>query len=115
MGPCHHEVTLGPNMSGEPFLPQPSVLPECDLLITHGGSNTLGEGVAAGLPMIVLPLFRDQYDNAQRVADLGELLADDGRRRRLAEVRENIRRAPGGETGGILIADLADSLTGIRR
>ncbi|MEU2620664.1 glycosyltransferase [Streptomyces sp. NPDC007157] len=131
MGPCHHEVTLGPNMYGEPFLPQPSVLPDCDLLITHGGSNTLGEGVAAGLPMIVLPLFRDQYDNAQRVADLGfgvrtdtygfdpdvlvdtveDLLADDDRRQRLAEVGENIRRAPGRETGGTLIADLAASLT----
>ncbi|MGW1726767.1 glycosyltransferase [Streptomyces sp. NPDC002306] len=134
MGPCHDEVTLGPHMYGEPFLPQPHVLPGCDLLITHGGSNTLGEGIAAGLPMIVLPLFRDQYDNAQRVADLGygvrmdtygfdpdelvatieESLADTGRRRRLAEVRDGIRRAPGRETGGTMIADLATSLAGAR-
>ncbi|MFF3561811.1 nucleotide disphospho-sugar-binding domain-containing protein [Streptomyces sp. NPDC002574] len=131
MGPCHDEVVLGPNMYGEPFLPQPGVLRECDLLITHGGTSTLNEGVSAGLPMIVLPLFRDQYDNAQRVADLGfgvrmdtygfdpgvladtigELLADDDRRQRLAEVRDGIRRAPGRETGGALIAGLAETLS----
>ncbi|TDV48650.1 nucleotide disphospho-sugar-binding domain-containing protein [Actinophytocola oryzae] len=130
MGPCHDEVRLGPAMYGEPFLPQPNVLPECDLIITHGGSNTLNEAVAAGLPMIVLPLFWDQYDNAQRVADLGlgvrmdtygfdpdamvaeieRLLAEKGLRRRLTATAESIRHDPGALAGGTRIADLAESL-----
>jgi MGT family glycosyltransferase len=70
-GPQHELIELAPNMTGAEFLPQPAILPEVDLVITHGGNNTVTEAIHFGKPMIVLPLFWDQYDNAQRMAECG--------------------------------------------
>jgi UDP:flavonoid glycosyltransferase YjiC (YdhE family) len=43
------------------------VLPEADLVITHGGHGTVIKALASGLPCLVMPLGRDQPDNAARV------------------------------------------------
>jgi len=70
-GPRADEFDLPDNMWGDARVPQTNVIPHCDLVITHGGNNTTTEALHFGKPMIVLPLFWDQYDNAQRVDELG--------------------------------------------
>jgi UDP:flavonoid glycosyltransferase YjiC (YdhE family) len=47
-------------------------------MVCHGGSGTVRAGLAASVPLVVLPLFADQPDNAARVAALGAGLALDG-------------------------------------
>ena len=70
-GPRHAEFELADNMWGAEVVPQTNVLPQVDLVITHGGNNTTTEALHFGKPMVVLPLFWDQYDNAQRIHEIG--------------------------------------------
>ncbi|HJZ34682.1 MAG TPA: nucleotide disphospho-sugar-binding domain-containing protein [Solirubrobacterales bacterium] len=70
-GPQAGEFDLAPNMVGAEFLPQTSVLPQVDLVITHGGNNTVTESLFFGKPMVLLPIFWDQHDNAQRLDETG--------------------------------------------
>jgi UDP:flavonoid glycosyltransferase YjiC (YdhE family) len=70
-GPLADQIRLHDNQTGEAFLPQPTILPMVDLVITHGGNNTVTEAFHHGKPIIVLPLFWDQVDNAQRVEETG--------------------------------------------
>ena len=70
-GPQHSEYELADNMVGAEFVPQTRIIPEVDLVITHAGNNTTTESLHFGKPMILLPLFWDQYDNAQRMDELG--------------------------------------------
>jgi MGT family glycosyltransferase len=70
-GPLAELVRLPDGMWGREFVPQTRIVPHVDLVITHGGNNTVTECFHAGKPMIVLPLFWDQYDNAQRVDETG--------------------------------------------
>jgi MGT family glycosyltransferase len=123
-GPQHELIDLAPNMTGAEFLPQPAILPHVDLVITHGGNNTVTESIHFGKPMIVLPLFWDQHDNAQRMAECGfgvrlptyefedeqlheaieRLLA--GSHSRLDEASQRLRAQP----GTVRAADLIQSL-----
>jgi MGT family glycosyltransferase len=123
-GPQHELIDLAPNMTGAEFLPQPAILPHVDLVITHGGNNTVTESIHFGKPMIVLPLFWDQHDNAQRMAECGfgvrlptyefedaqlheaieRLLA--GSHSRLDEASQRLRAQP----GTMRAADLIQSL-----
>lgn len=126
-GPLHEEITLAANMWGAEFLPQTRIIPLVDLVITHGGNNTTTESLHFGKPMILLPLFWDQYDNAQRVHESGygrrldtyactpaellgavdELLRDQDLRRRCEAAGERIRAADGLAAAASALEDVA--------
>jgi MGT family glycosyltransferase len=126
LGPRADEIDLAENMWGEGRVPQTSIIPIVDLVITHGGNNTTTEALHFGKPMVVLPLFWDQYDNAQRMQELGlgvrvdtyafedeelyaaleRLLGDAALRDRMARAGETIR----GRDGVAKAADLIERL-----
>ncbi len=126
-GPQADTYELADNMWGAQQVPQTNVLPLVDLVITHGGNNTTTESFHFGTPMIVLPLFWDQYDNAQRVHETGfgirldtyrftdaemsgaieQLLANEELRRRMAANGEAIRARQGTARAAELIEGVA--------
>lgn len=126
-GPQADQYELADNMVGAEFVPQTRIIPLCDLVITHGGNNTTTEALHFGKPMILLPLFWDQYDNAQRMDELGfgvrlstygftdeqmnealtRLLGDSSLRERMARQGEAIRARGGTQRGAEIIESVA--------
>jgi Glycosyltransferase family 28 C-terminal domain len=69
---------LGPipaNVHVEAWVDHASVLETADLVVCHGGSGTVFGAMAAGVPVVVVPIFADQFENGRRVADHGAGLA----------------------------------------
>jgi MGT family glycosyltransferase len=126
-GPQASEFELAENMWGDEFVPQPALLPLADVVITHAGNNTTTECFHFGKPMIALPLFWDQYDNAQRVAETGygirlptyefedgellgaidRLAVDEALRGRMAGIAARVQGTPGTVKAAGLIERLA--------
>ncbi len=53
------------------FLPFSQLLPRAAALVHHGGIGTSAQGLAAGIPHLVMPMAYDQFDNAARLQRLG--------------------------------------------
>jgi hypothetical protein len=60
-----------PNVVVVPWVPQADLLPEVDLVVSHGGSGTTLAALACGLPHLMLPQGADQFSNARAVAGAG--------------------------------------------
>ncbi|HAN36530.1 MAG TPA: glycosyltransferase [Acidimicrobiaceae bacterium] len=93
------------NVHVEPWVNQPDVLAEADVVVCHGGSGTTFGALAAGVPLVIAPMFADQFANGAKVAASGAGVtlgsgAAGGRRRPLswadgsplAQAIETVRR-----------------------
>jgi len=65
------ELDTAENVTAIDFVNHDEVLPQVDLLVTHAGHGTVAAGLTYGLPMLCIPLGRDQDFNANCVETLG--------------------------------------------
>ena len=121
---------LGPvpaNVHVERWVPQLDVMPHASAMVCHGGSGTVRAALAASVPLVVLPLFADQPNNAARVDALGAgialpdgpsgiagmadavraVLADERYARRAAAVAAEIRALPTVDVAAGIVRELA--------
>lgn len=114
------------NVRIERFIPQASLLPRCDAVVSHGGSGSVANALAHGLPMLLIPLGADQPLNAARCEALGvarvldaatatphevrdavsQLLGDERYRERAERIRDEIAALPGPEFAVTLLERL---------
>jgi UDP:flavonoid glycosyltransferase YjiC (YdhE family) len=74
VGPAFDPRRLAPvpaHVHVERWVDQVDVLAAADAVVCHGGSGTTLGALAAGVPMVVVPLFADQFLNAERVVAAG--------------------------------------------
>ena len=107
-------ISVPPGVEVRAYVPHSAVLPGAALAITHAGTGTLLAAFAAGVPVLCVPLGRDQPANARRVDELGlgaslppgssaaeiraaakRLLADGAMSTRARELAERIRGCRG--------------------
>ncbi len=96
-------VTVGPALAARHFhapshvvvcgsAPHSKVLPDAALVVTHGGHGTVIRALAHGVPLLCIPMGRDQSDNAARAVALGAALTV-SRHASAREIRQAIVRA----------------------
>jgi UDP:flavonoid glycosyltransferase YjiC (YdhE family) len=121
------EIAAAPNTTVIQHVPHSQILDQVDLVITHAGHGTVMSTLAAGVPMVCMPMGRDQHAVAARVAAVGagivvaadaqpqpilaavqRVLDDETFRDAALDVARAIARAPG-VAGAIAVIDHAAS------
>ena len=62
---------LPPGVRHFDYAPFGQILPQAAAFVNHGGIGTLSQGLAAGVPQLIMPVSFDQPDNAYRLQNLG--------------------------------------------
>lgn len=107
------DLALPANAAAVSYVPHDQVLPEASVLISHMGHGTLAAGVRNGVPLVAVPMGRDQHANAAVVEALGigrmvdaaadptllaeaagGILADEAARRRAQALAAEVAAAP---------------------
>ena len=108
------EITLPSNVRAEQYAPHTLVCPQADLVVTPGGHGTIITALSCGVPVVCLPMGRDQADNAARVVWRGAGLRCSSKAG-VTTLRQTIQRAleePRFRAGARRIAEEIDSRAG---
>ena len=62
-------------MAVERYIPQMTLLPSCNVVVSHAGSGTVLATLGLGIPQLCLPQAADQFLNAAAVVRSGAGLA----------------------------------------
>lgn len=62
---------LPPSIRHLAYVPFSQVFPRCAAVVHHGGIGTVAQGLAAGVPQLVMAMSHDQPDNGNRLHRLG--------------------------------------------
>lgn len=104
------------------FVDQPAALRQSQVIITHGGLNTVMDAIDSATPILTLPLAFDQPGVAARVvysgigrrasrftrsrslaASLDDLLSDTRYQTKLASLQQTLRQAGGAESAASIV------------
>jgi len=59
------------NCTVSSYVPQLEILKHANVFVSHCGANSLHESLWSGVPIVAIPIFADQPDNANRVVENG--------------------------------------------
>ncbi|KIL28205.1 hypothetical protein B4133_3208 [Bacillus altitudinis] len=82
----------------EPYVPQLEVLELTDVFVTHGGMNSVNEGIHYHVPMVVIPVDKDQPMVAKRLTDLSAARALDKDQLTARQLRDTVESVLGSDT-----------------
>jgi UDP:flavonoid glycosyltransferase YjiC (YdhE family) len=85
---------LPAGVHAERWVDQERVLAAADVVVCHGGSGTVYGALASGVPVVIVPVFADQFENGRRVAAAGAgvvVEVDGGSRARVVGERDASR------------------------
>lgn len=85
--------TPPPRVRVERFVPQAHVLAAASVVVGHGGSGTTLGALAQGIPLVLVPIAADQFDNADRAEKAGAAIVLRPGEVTGAAVREAVGRA----------------------
>jgi MGT family glycosyltransferase len=87
-------VSAGGNTQVVSYVPHADLLPRISLVITHAGLGTTMASLGAGVPLLCIPMGRDQFFNAERVEALGagRMLPPDAGAAMIADAATDILR-----------------------
>jgi UDP:flavonoid glycosyltransferase YjiC (YdhE family) len=82
---------LPANVRVVPFLPHGALLPRVVAVVSHAGNGTVTRAACAGVPLLLLPHGKDQFDVARGAAAAGIALVLDRERADATRVRSALR------------------------